>query len=143
MKRNLLIAAPLALAIALSPLASFAGGNKEKGEKPLKIAQGQEVQITDYVVEGKTTVFDFTSKFCPPCERMSPLLDKLHADRADVVVVKVDINRPDVRGIDWKSPVARQYELNSVPHFKIYGPDGKLQVEGDAAYEAVTKMIGG
>lgn len=143
MNKKLLIAAPLVLAIALSPLASFAGGKKEKGEKPLKIAQGQEVQITDYVVEGKTTVFDFTSKFCPPCERMSPLLDKLHADRADVVVVKVDINRPDVRGIDWRSPVARQYSLNSIPHFKIYGPDGKLQVEGDEAYETVNKMIGG
>jgi len=143
MKRKLLVAAPLALAIALAPFASFAGGTKEKGEKPLKISHGQEVQIAEYVVEGKTTIFDFTSKFCPPCERISPMLDKLHADRADVVVVKVDINRPDVRGIDWKSPVARQYELNSIPHFKVYGPDGKLQVEGDAAYEVVNKMIGG
>jgi hypothetical protein len=57
--------------------------------------------------------------------------------------VKVDINRPDVRGIDWRSPVARQYELNSIPHFKVYGPDGKLQVEGDEAYAVVNKMIGG
>jgi len=143
MKMKLIIAAPLALAIALAPLASFAGGTKEKGEKPIKISHGEEVQIAEYVVEGKTTIFDFTSKFCPPCERISPMLDKLHADRADVVVVKVDINRPDVRGIDWRSPVARQYSLNSIPHFKVYGPDGKLQVEGDEAYEVVNKMIGG
>ncbi|HEY5550327.1 MAG TPA: thioredoxin family protein [Opitutaceae bacterium] len=143
MKRKLFVAAPLALAIALSPLASIAGANKEKTEKPERISQGQEVQITDYVVKGKTTIFDFTSEFCPPCRVIAPKLDKLHADRADIVVVKVDINRPDVRGIDWKSPVARQYALNSIPHFKVFGPDGKLKVEGDEAYELVNGMVGG
>ena len=160
MKRTLHIAGPMALALALTLFGSLAAGCKPQVQQPQvqtpvqtqasakaaipqRISQGEEVQIAEYIVEGKTTIFDFTSKFCPPCERMSPLLDKLHADRADVVVVKVDINRPDVRGIDWRSPVARQYELNSIPHFKIYGPDGKLQVEGDSAYEVVNKMIGG
>ncbi len=52
-------------------------------------------------------------------------------------MVKVDINRPGVKGIDWQSPVARQFSLESIPHFKVYGPDGKLQAEGDSAYEMV------
>lgn len=143
MKRKLFVTAPLVLALALSPLASIAGANNEKGEKPQHISKGQEVQITDYVVKGKTTIFDFTSEFCPPCRAIAPKLEKLHADRADIVVVKVDINRPDVRGIDWKSPVARQYSLNSIPHFKVFGPDGKLKVEGDEAYEMVNKLVGG
>jgi hypothetical protein len=58
-----------------------------------------------------------------------------------VAVVKVDINRPDHRGIDWKSPVAGQYKLQSVPQFKVIGPDGKLLAEGDAAYDLVVNLI--
>lgn len=139
MKRTLLIAGPLALALALSPLASFAADKKAKPDKPAHIAHGQEVQIADYAVEGKTMIYDFTSEFCPPCVKISPLLDKLHANRADIAVVKVDINRPDVRGIDWKSPVAQQYKLRSIPHFKIFGPDGKLIAEGAKA----SKMVDG
>lgn len=141
MKRKLLIAAPLIAAIALAPLASIAGGKKVKPAKPDHIAFGQEVQIADYAVEGKTTVFDFTSEFCPPCVAIAPRLDKLHATRDDIAVVKVDINRSGVRGIDWKSPVAQQYKLRSIPHFKVYGPDGKLQAEGDNARKMVDKWL--
>lgn len=130
---------PTALLVALVaglPLA-LAGGKAAKSAKPERIAFGQEVSLADYAVAGKTTVFDFTSNYCPPCRQIAPLLDRLHESRDDVVVVAVDINRPDVKGIDWKSPVARQYKLNSVPHFKVFGPDGKLQVEGDAASKLV------
>jgi hypothetical protein len=63
---------------------------------------------------------------------------KLHKTRDDIAVVKVDINRPGVKGIDWHSPVAKQFQLESIPHFKVYGPDGTLKAEGDAADEMVT-----
>ena len=53
------------------------------------------------------------------------------------MVVKVDINRPKHQGIDWKSPVAQQYGLRSVPHFKVYGPDGKLIAEDKEASRLV------
>ncbi len=104
-----------------------------KGAKPARIALGQEVALADYLVPGKTVVFDFTSDYCPPCRAIAPLLENLHATRDDVAVVSVDINRPGVKLIDLKSPVARQYDLPSVPYFKVYGPDGKLVAEGDAA----------
>ena len=53
----------------------------------------------------------------------------------------MDINRPETKGIDWKSPVARQYDMNGIPHFKIYGPDGKLIAEGKAGRALVNKFI--
>lgn len=102
---------------------------KTKPEKPLRISMGEKVKLADYAVPGKTTVFDFTSQFCPPCRAIAPALEKVHATRDDVVVVSVDINRPGVKGIDWDSPVAHQYGLHAIPHFKVYGPDGKLQIE--------------
>jgi thiol-disulfide isomerase/thioredoxin len=107
-----------------------------KAAEPLIVSHGETVTLTDYLVPGKTTVFDFTSKYCPPCQAYNEPLHDLHARRADLAIVKVDINRPDVKGIDWQSPVAQQFDLHSIPHFKVYGPDGKLRAEDKIVFGA-------
>jgi len=137
-----LLPVTLALAALAAGSVAFSAENHTKGATPIHVSHGQTITLADYLVPGKITVFDFYSEYCPPCMRIAPELEKLHARRADLVVVKVDINRPDHKGIDWQSPVARQYDLHSIPHFKIFGPDGKLQVEGDDAYEKVLGWIG-
>jgi hypothetical protein len=73
--------------------------------------------------------------------RMAPALEKLHASRSDIVVVKVDINRPGVKGIDWKSPVVKQYGLHSIPHFKVFGPDGKMLAEDTTEESKARRMV--
>jgi len=129
--RPLLVAAVLAV---LAPgTALRADGNHAKGATPLHISQGRPVMLADYLVPGKTTIFDFYSEYCPDCRAVAPQLEKLHATRDDVAVVEVDINRPGIKKIDWKSPVAAQYGLRSIPYFKIFSPDGKLELEGDGA----------
>jgi thiol-disulfide isomerase/thioredoxin len=105
------------------------------------VGKGERVNLGDYVVRGKTTIFDFHSEYCPPCRAIAPALEKLAQQRPDVVVVKVDINRPGARGIDWGSPTAKQFGLRSIPHFKIYGPDGRLKAEDRPAYTMVRQMI--
>jgi thiol-disulfide isomerase/thioredoxin len=138
MKQHPFLLCALACAALALNAPSLRAETRAKAAIPERIAQGQEVNLTDYLVPGKTVVFDFTSEFCPPCRAISPHLDKLHAKRDDIVVVKVDINRPEVRGIDWGSPVAKQHGMKSIPHFKVYGPDGQLQAEGKPARELVT-----
>ncbi len=101
------------------------------------ISQGQEVDLADHVAAGKITIFDFYSDYCPPCRTISPKLEELARKRDDIAVVKVDINRPGERGIDWRSPVARQYSLRSIPHFVIYGTNGRVMAEGRSAAEKV------
>ena len=123
---KLLLALLCSLVLVTSALAE---GKHTKGEKPLRISQGELVNLTDFLVPGKITVFDFTSEYCGPCRGYAQTLLLLHQQRADVAVVKVDINRSEVHKIDWDSPVAQQYGLHSIPHFKIYGPDGKLLAE--------------
>lgn len=133
-----LVALPLFAATSDVPKAASA-----KPAKPLHISKGEPVKLADYVVPGKTTVFDFYSDYCPPCVRVAPALEKLHQTRADIVVVKVDINRPGIKVIDWESPVARQFSLQSIPHFKVYGPDGKLMAEdGDSGPKARDIVMG-
>lgn len=111
--------------LLLCPLAA----QPTKSPEPAHISQGEPVALTDHLVPGKTVIFDFTSKYCPPCRFYDEPLLRLHTTREDIVVVKVDINRPGVERIDWQSPVAKQFGLRSIPQFKVYGPDGKLMAE--------------
>lgn len=128
-----LVASVLALT---APLAAAT-----KSAEPLRIAQGATVRLADYLVPGKTVIFDFTSKYCPPCRAYDEPLHQLHSKRDDIVVVKVDINRPGVTRIDWDSPVAQQFGLRSIPQFKVYGPDGKLRAEDKIALGADGKPV--
>lgn len=112
-----------------------------KGPDPLVVAHGEKVELTDYLVPGKTVVFDFTSKYCGPCQAYEEPLKELHRKRADIAVVKVDINRPGVKKIDWQSPVAQQYRMDSIPRFKIFGPDGKLLAEDVGSNKPARKLV--
>ncbi len=137
MKRILLLCTVALTALALSTAALA----RAKADKPERIAFGQEVDITRHFVAGKTIVVDFTSDYCPPCRAINPYLDKLHASRDDIVVLKVDINRPDVRGIDWGSPVAKQYGMSSIPYFKVFGPNGQQIADGQDARKMVIAWL--
>jgi len=86
-------------------------------------------------------VFDFYSNYCPPCRALAPYLETLHERRDDIAVVVVDINRPGVQGIDWGSPVAREFQLQSIPHLMIYDKEGALDCEGDEARSKVIAWI--
>jgi thiol-disulfide isomerase/thioredoxin len=124
--------------LVAAPVLVSAAAIHEKTPEPLVISNGQKVKLADYLVPGKTTVFDFYSEFCPTCRSIAGGIQKLHESRDDIAVVLVNINRPGVKDIDWGSPVARQYDLPSTPQLKVYGPDGKLVAEGKAAYQMVT-----
>jgi thioredoxin 1 len=114
-------------------------------EDPEKLAKahvpGEEIDIEKLLHSGKTTIFDFYSQYCGPCVRISPFLKRLDRKRDDIVVVKIDINRKEVMAIDWNSPVARQYNLGSIPHFVIYDSTGYRTHEGDAAYDRITQLF--
>jgi thiol-disulfide isomerase/thioredoxin len=105
------------------------------------VSHGERVELENYLVDGNMVIFDFTSKYCPPCQAIAPMMERLATEREDIALVKVDINRPDVQGIDWQSPVVEQYGIRGVPHFKIYGPDGTLEAEGAAARTMVTNWL--
>lgn len=113
----------------------------QEAEGPTMISHGEAIVLADFAVAGSYTVFDFMSEYCPPCKQISPWMDRLHRERDGVQVIKVDINRPGVRGIDWQSPVARQFGLSSIPHFKVLDAEGKLVAEGDAAWEMLVAWL--
>lgn len=128
------------LALLLLTAATLVAAPTKLAE-PAHAARGEEITLADWIVPGKTVVVDFYSDYCPPCRPYIEPLKVLHTQRDDIVVVKVDINRIGVKGIDWKSPVAQQFALRSIPHFQVYGPDGKLQSEGKDARATVHALL--
>lgn len=106
------------------------------------IGHGERVDLDEYIVEGKTTIVDFFSEYCRPCVAIAPTLERLASTRQDIAVVKLDINRPGVQGIDWQSPTARQFNLGSIPFFMIFGPDCQLMAQGDQARALIQQWTG-
>jgi thiol-disulfide isomerase/thioredoxin len=102
---------------------------------------GETLEVKSLPVKGKTTLIDFYSPFCPPCMRLAPVMQKLAARRSDLAIKKVNINRPGIKGIDWQSPLARQYNIRRVPYFMIFSPTGKLVAEGKGAVDQVGRWL--
>jgi thiol-disulfide isomerase/thioredoxin len=128
------ILALLLLAAGLQPaLAQVKDGNAGRS--------GQTLDINSLLAPNRTTVVDFFSPYCPPCMMLAPLMEKLAAKQPEVSFVKVNINRPQVQGIDWKSPLAQQYNIRSVPCFMIYNSQGKLMAEGEGARKTVVDWL--
>jgi thiol-disulfide isomerase/thioredoxin len=141
MIRTLLLPALLAVGLAAGSGRALAEPVHAKGPEPLEISHGKDVDLSNYLVPGKITVFDFYSHYCPPCMAMKPLVAHLHETHPGIAVVEVNINRPGVEGIDWESPVAKEFSLDSIPHFRIYSAKGKLVADGDPAYDMVVGWI--
>lgn len=110
---------------------------RDPGDRLQIISHGQQIDLSKYIAAGKTTIVDFFSEYCGPCRQFAPTLEQLACDREDIQVIKVDINRPNVEGIDWQSPVAQQFKLESIPAVFIFGPDRQLQKQGEEAMQQV------
>jgi thiol-disulfide isomerase/thioredoxin len=94
---------------------------------------GETLEIKSLLSRDRTTIIDFYSPYCYPCVQMVPILEKLATRLPEVMFVRLNINRPEVKGIDWQSPLVQQYRIKSVPYFMIFNPQGELVAEGTAA----------
>ncbi len=114
--------------------------SKEREDIPSYMNAGP-VNLDEMIVRGEVNIIDLYSDYCPPCRQIAPRLKKLDEMREDISVVKIDINRSGITGIDWQSPVAKQFKLDSVPHFIVVSPSGKIKLQGKKAYEFVLNKL--
>ena len=125
------------LALALISSGAWAGAVPEANAGN----PGQTLDVKSLLAQGKTTLIDFYSPFCPPCVRLAPIMARLAAKRPDLAIKKVNINRPEVKGIDWRSPLAQKYQIRQVPYFMVFSPQGKLVAQGREAAETVERWL--
>jgi thioredoxin 1 len=118
------------LILCLTVGSALAAGRVQEGNRG---KEGESFDLSKVVSRGQFTLVDFWSPYCGPCLRMAPYMESLAAKRSDLNVVKLNINRAGVQGIDWKSPLAQQYNIKSVPFLVIFDKQGKKIAEGQKA----------
>ncbi|MCE2741131.1 MAG: thioredoxin [Sphingobacteriales bacterium] len=66
------------------------------------------------LINGKTPVLvDFTATWCGPCKMMSPILDQVAGEMADIVkIIKVDV--------DKNPQAAAHYQVQGVPTLILF-----------------------
>jgi thiol-disulfide isomerase/thioredoxin len=135
--RALILIAAAALArgepVATAKIAEWAASDRGGRADYQETSHGKTIAIDSLACPGKITVVDFSSDYCAPCVQLAMYLIKTSkAYPQRYAIRRVDINRPGVVGIDWESPVARQFKIDSLPRVVIY--DNRVKVaEGDAA----------
>lgn len=55
----------------------------------------------------KTVLLDFWASWCGPCRMLSPVIDKIAAERNDIKVGKIDV--------DQQQELASQFGIMSIP----------------------------
>lgn len=135
-----LMALGLGLAAMLVP-AGPADGRAGRAAGRVIGRPGEEIDPARHAVRGKVTIVDFYSAGCHVCQELAPHLERLERARTDIAVLTVDVNRPGVRGIDFRSPVVRQHGIQALPHIQIYDREGRRRLEGEEAYRLVAAWI--
>jgi len=130
--------AVITLALGLAAESSEAAGRVMDGNRG---REGQSFEVSSVVSPGGFTLVDFWSPYCGPCLKLAPYMEKLAAKRSDLKVVKLNINRPGIQGIDWKSPLAQQYKIRSIPYLVIFDQNGKEIANGQGAFNLFVDWV--
>ncbi|HQF39316.1 MAG TPA: VWA domain-containing protein [Opitutaceae bacterium] len=102
-----------------------------KPAEPPVIGNGERVEIAQHLVRGRITVFvvtnltgSFGAQFHDECRQV-------HAQRDDVAVVFVEINRPGIKWMDGDSPAAAQFDVKThgIPRVILYDAAGQPMPE--------------
>src|SRR3974390_2591841 len=110
---------------ALPAQAGVIDGNAGRTREPIELKQ--------FVRPGQTTIIDFYSRSCQPCMKLAPMLDSMASRRPKTQVVKLNIDRPGSSGIDFDSPLAKQYNIQGIPYLMVYDESGMLKAQGQSA----------
>jgi thiol-disulfide isomerase/thioredoxin len=90
-----------------------------RGQPSEVISHGEQVDINQCLALGNVTVVEFYADWCGPCRRLSPSLEQMAQIDPEVALRKIDIVR-------WGTPVARQFNIHSVPQVNVYDRGGRL-----------------
>ena len=126
--KNLLRCLSLALFLSIPTLAQQTWNAR---------SPGQRFEILDNLRREGETVVVFSSQQSDECRRFIEQLKPLQRE-LDINFLQVD--RPTADDIDWKSPLARQYNLRELPYVIMY--EGRDRVkEGHEARKALLTIL--
>ncbi len=102
---------------------------------------GAFVTVQNYLVPGKYTLVHYFSPYDGVSAGLESQLIQLTQVRSDIAVRTVNINRPEVKSIDWQSPALENAGIQKLPYFQIFDPSQNLRAQARPAYEQVSQWI--
>lgn len=102
---------------------------------------GTPVDPVLYTVPGKFTLVEYFSPYDQDCVNLEPLLVQLAQTRTDLAIRTINVNRPDVQGVDVDSPIMQYMQLQKLPYFQIYDTTQNLRAQARPAYEQVMQWV--
>lgn len=90
-----------------------------RGEPIKVISHGAQVDVNQHLVLGNVTLIDFYADWCGACRQFSPSLEQLASNDPEIALRKIDI-------VNWKTAVAQQFNIHSVPQVNVYDRSGRL-----------------
>ena len=103
-------------------------------EKTLQInTTGQAVDLVPQLAPGYVTVVDFWADYCGACTVVGGMLAVQVAQEPSIVIRKIDVGDSD-------TPVAKQYDIGALPHFRLYDKRGQMRyvIVGNDTLQAPT-----
>jgi len=83
------------------------------------ISHGAQVDINKHLALGSVTVVDFYADWCGPCRQLSSSLEEMASTDPEIALRKIDI-------VNWRTAVARQFNIHSIPQVNVYNRGGNL-----------------
>lgn len=77
----------------------------------MEIIHGTEAQFNELISDGFVLV-DFYATWCGPCKMLGPVLEEMSETRADIKIVKMDV--------DECSELSKKYAIMSVPTLMLF-----------------------
>ena len=124
---------------------------------------GEIISLND--IKGKATIIDFWASWCGPCRRENPNIVRVYEKYKDkgLVIIGVSLDKSGQKDrwqkaieddkLDWyqvgslqyfNDPVARMYNISSIPAAFILDEDGKIvakRLRGSALDEQIASML--
>lgn len=94
-------------------------------DNDLSVCEGEECYL----------LFYFTAKWCGPCQRIKPLLQKI-SEGSDASVLKVYMI-----DIDDNDEIAKEFQIRSVPTFYLYKKKELIGQTGGGDIKKVQELL--
>ena len=102
---------------------------------------GSAIDLSAILSKDADTLLFIHSPHCGPCKRIEPKIKKLAKAKHDLKIVDVLLDSKNDDGIGFDSEAARQFDIHSVPEFRIYDRKGELVERGDPADDKVDDWL--